>query len=560
MKQGLSEFSRRTLACIRSNGWFAPGARCVAAVSGGPDSTALAAALAELIAGGELQGTLALAHFDHAIRPDSARDAEWVRRLADRFGADFLTERADVPALARLERLGIEEAARNARLAFLERAARRFGAGFVATGHTADDQAETVLFRILRGTGIRGLSGIPATRPISPDSPAILIIRPMLGLRREQVLAYLAERGLDYLVDPTNRDTANQARARIRHEVLPALERQTRAEAAVAGGRLRVEGAEDQQTSTFHPPPSTFRSALLALARSAAEVQESLTFAAARLLETAEIGPGWVRLPLGLLELPAALRTEVFALAAERMGAPLPLPRGGLARAAEVLARTSVGAQAEARGLVAERGYDWVMLKCRPSAFGARLSKGSSSRRPKAESRQLSGWSVPVAVPGDTRLPGGRLVARSVERQNFDLDAFLRTKTPMIEAFDARLFDACSESRKSNIECRPSSASLVSRTRRPGDRFRPFGAAGAKKLKAFLIDLKLPRAERDELPLLAVEGGGGKMEGFETAVQRTSTIHLPPSTILWAVGLRLSEAARVPPDAERLVIIEYVSD
>jgi tRNA(Ile)-lysidine synthase len=225
---GLSEFSRRVLAALRERGWAAPGARWIAATSGGPDSTALAAALAELIAAGELEAELALAHFDHAIRPDSARDAEWVGRLATRLRAVFLTERGDVPALARDEGLGVEEAARKARLAFLERTARSWGATRVATGHTADDQAETVLFRIMRGTGIKGLAGIPPERPISPESPDVLLVRPMLGIGRAEVLAYLEEQGFEHLTDPTNRDVANQARARIRHETLPALEERLR--------------------------------------------------------------------------------------------------------------------------------------------------------------------------------------------------------------------------------------------------------------------------------------------------------------------------------------------
>ena len=572
MSTRLGDFPRRMLAGICSHGWLAPGARCVVAVSGGPDSTALAAALAEISASGELGLELALAHFDHAIRPDSARDAEWVAELAVRLGADFLTERADVPALARREGLGIEEAARNARLDFLERAARRFGAGRVATGHTADDQAETVLFRILRGTGIKGLAGIPPVRPISRESPDVLLIRPILGLARAEVLAYLAGRGLDFLTDPTNRDIASQARARIRHEVLPSLER-----TAAERWKGKAPEADGHPPSTLHHPPSTVRSALLSLAASAAAVQESLAFAAARLLEGAEIGPGQARLPLGLLELPAALRAEVLALAAERMGAALPIPRGGLARAADVLARTSTGARAEARGLVAERGYDCVVLQ-RVGSPQRRRERGDVAENGRSSPGPLSsGWSIPVAIPGETGLPAGRLIARIVERREFDLASHVKSKTPLTEVFDARLFQLPGHQDTRHNRCCPrnthngsaTSASLcalcgernlVCRTRRPGDRFRPFGSAGAKKLKAFLIDRKLPRAERDGLPLLAVEGGGWKVEGSETAVQRPSTIHLPPSTILWAVGQRLSEAARVPPDAERLVIIEYVPD
>jgi len=494
---GLSDFARRVLAAVRTHGWPAAGARWVVATSGGPDSTALAAALAELAAAGQLPAELCLAHFDHAIRPDSARDAEWVARLAGRLGAAFRTERGDVPALAARERLGLEAAARHARMAFLERAARGFGAAHIAAGHTADDQAETVLFRILRGTGLNGLAGIPAERPISPASPGILLVRPLLGLGRREVLGYLDERGLDYLTDPTNRDVAGQARARIRHELLPELE------------------------ARYSPG---VRAALVELARGAARVRESLGHAAAKLLEDAQLEPGEARLPLGTLALPAALRTEVFALAAERIGAPLPVGRGGLARAAEILARTPVGARAELRGLVAERGYDSVTLR----------RVGDMDRKPTAKpadrpvspergmERPSAGWTVPVAIPGETALPAGRLAARVVDRGGFDLEGFFREKSPLAEVFDARLL---------------SPPAVLCRTRRPGDRFRPFGSAGEKKLKSFLIDRKLPRRERDAVPLLVL--------GDE---------------ILWVVGVRLSERSRVPADAGRLVVIEFVPE
>ncbi|HOX05813.1 MAG TPA: tRNA lysidine(34) synthetase TilS [Planctomycetota bacterium] len=551
----LGSFPGRILAVLRARGWAEPGARWLAATSGGPDSTALAAALAELVAAGELRAELVLAHFDHAIRPDSARDAEWVGGLARRLGAGFVVERGDVPALASRDGLGIEEAARNARLAFLERAAANCGARFVATGHTADDQAETVLFRIMRGAGVRGMAGIPSERPISPARPEVLLVRPMLETTRREVLAYLAERKLDYLTDPTNRDTANQARARIRHETLPALEERLR---EVGGWGLEVGGlrANSSPPPTPNPQPATARSALLSLAANAAKLQSILARVAGRCLEGAEIAPGEARLPLWLLGLPPVLRTEVFAQAAERLGAPRPVPSRGLARMAEVLRKTAVGARAEARGLVAERGYDGVVLRTRRSAFGFRLSE-----RQRAATL---GWSVPVAVPGETPLPCGMLSAKVVYSKAFDLASFIKAKAPLAEVFDARLLEALLL-RKPNAESRK--PTLVCRSRRPGDRFRPFGSAGEKKLKAFLIDRKLPRRERDGLPLLVVGGGRLVVGGQETNVPRSPvpdppppTSHPQPPTVLWVVGVRLSEHARVPPDAERLVVMEYVPD
>jgi tRNA(Ile)-lysidine synthetase-like protein len=173
-------------------------------------------------------------------------------------------------------------------------------------------------------------------------------------------------------------------------------------------------------------------------------------------------------------------------------------------------------------------------------------------------------------VPGETVLPGGKLVARTVDRRNFDLEGFLRTKNPLTEVLDARLLNPLSPKPKAQS---PKPAVLVCRTRKPGDRFRPFGSAGTKKLKAFLIDRKLPRLDRDQLPLLALEGSSFLVPGSWSSNQELVTGNQPLDTargpepaegeqplVLWVVGLRLSEHARVPPDAEKLVVMEYVPE
>ena len=292
-------------------------AACLAAVSGGPDSVALAAALAELA--DEFSLKLGVAHLDHGMREASARDAKWTADLAKRLELPFFTERVDVPALKAREGLSLEEAARKARYEFLERAALERGANFVATGHTADDQAETVLFRVIRGTGLAGLAGIPRSRHISHQSPHVRLIRPMLECTREEVLAYLAEKKLDYLTDETNFDVDSQARARIRHQLLPEL------------------------------------AALVKLAGGARAAQSALEALADERLKAAEVGEGEVRLPLALLEGPQALRVEVLVQASARaLGGTAP-GRGRLAEAAERIAGCEVGKRFELGALVAVR-------------------------------------------------------------------------------------------------------------------------------------------------------------------------------------------------------------
>ncbi len=210
----------RTLAdrvrrALRKHALVDRGSRVIVALSGGPDSVALAHVLAELSQTGELR-LAGLAHFNHQLREAAAHDEGFSREVAGRLGLPIDVESADVRALAAERRTSIEDAAREARYAFLERAADRLGADRVAVGHTRDDQAETFLLRVLRGAGPRGLGSI---------HPRIgRIVRPFIDTTRAEVLDYLAERNLPSCEDETNRNLANP-RNRIRHELLPYLHR-----------------------------------------------------------------------------------------------------------------------------------------------------------------------------------------------------------------------------------------------------------------------------------------------------------------------------------------------
>lgn len=179
---------------------------CVA-VSGGLDSVVLLDLLQALSA--RWGWSLTAAHFDHRMRPRSTAEARWVRELCARRGVECRVGRAAwVP--------GNEAEAREARYEFLLRARLELRAALLATAHQADDQAETVLFRLLRGAGLRGVSGIPASR-----TPGI--VRPLLPFWREELAGFAEARGLGYLADPSNRDL-RIARNRIRHLVIPFLE------------------------------------------------------------------------------------------------------------------------------------------------------------------------------------------------------------------------------------------------------------------------------------------------------------------------------------------------
>jgi tRNA(Ile)-lysidine synthase len=215
-----SAFARSLLAEWRRLELPESDARVVVAVSGGADSTALLLGLDELVRSRKLLLKLFVAHLDHGLRADSRADAGWVKRLAAQFGYECVLGRRNLQGKAANKNL--EQAARNARYAFLLQTARKTRAAFVLTGHTLDDQAETVLLRLLRGSAAEGLSGTPAIRPLAPNS-AVRLVRPLLGwARRSETEAFCLARQVVFRVDSMNADETF-ARVRVRKQLLPLM-------------------------------------------------------------------------------------------------------------------------------------------------------------------------------------------------------------------------------------------------------------------------------------------------------------------------------------------------
>jgi len=191
------------------------GVPLVLAVSGGPDSMALLHGAAGLAKDHGWQ--LVVAHLDHGLRPESSSDATFVTDAADELSLPWRLRRTDVAAQAATDGVGIEEAGRAARYAFLDEIADSLGPdAMIVTAHTADDQAETVLMNLVRGSGQHGLRGMPARRG--------RVTRPLLHVRRSALREALDGAGLTYRVDPSNADT-ERTRAWVRAELLPALQR-----------------------------------------------------------------------------------------------------------------------------------------------------------------------------------------------------------------------------------------------------------------------------------------------------------------------------------------------
>lgn len=395
---------------IRREGLLSPGERVVVAVSGGPDSMALLAVLWELAPRLELR--LEVATVDHGLRPEAAAEAALVAERAAALGLPFHCLAVDVAAARTRGRASVQVAARTLRLGALEDLAQRLGAGRVALGHNADDQAETVLFRVLRGTGVRGLAGIPYRRG--------LFIRPLLDVPRATIDVYVKRRSLPVVRDPSN-DDGRFTRARLRHRVLPLL-RQENPRVAEA---LRALAADARRLVT---PALTDDAPLGYLGRSAAAAVADLRRRG---------GTGFVDVPGGRVQVAYGQATRL------PVGWRTPSPAPAL--------------RPDATLSIAKDGMFWL-----GGPVGIEVRAGASAAAPSVD--------------------------------------------PSFAAYDAEYL----------------AAPLVLRARRAGDRMRPRGGRGSRKVSDLLIDAKIARAERPSLPVLTAADG----------------------TILYVPGLRPSEVGR----------------
>jgi tRNA(Ile)-lysidine synthase len=267
----------------------------VVAVSGGPDSVALLRALVQ-----ESSAPMVVAHLNHQLRGDeSDADEAFVRQIhcnltaAGSFLLPLACQRLDVRGAADGDNL--HDAARRLRYGWLTQVARETGAAWVATGHTADDQAETVLHRLLRGTGLRGLAGIPQQRDLAPG---IKLVRPLLEVSRSDVLVFLEQLGQPFRQDSSNANR-QYLRSRLRHDLLPLL------------------------ASQYNPAVGSL---LCRLAQQAGEAQEFIEYHAASLLASAELPRAGCILVLDALTLtvqPPLVVCEALRLLWQREGWPL---------------------------------------------------------------------------------------------------------------------------------------------------------------------------------------------------------------------------------------------
>lgn len=449
---------RRT---IEEHHLLSGGEAVLVALSGGPDSVALLQLLVGLSRSLDL--TLTAVYLNHGIRKRAAaREEKFCSALCERLAVECLVVREDIPALALREKKGLEETARDFRYALFEKIVEERHLDKIALGHHADDQVETVLFRLARGTGRSGLLGIPHRRG--------RIIRPLLDLRKDEILNYLNDNGIEYCLDRSNLESKYR-RNYLRNKLLPALRKNLNPSVDRAILNL-VDSLEAEEA--------------FLLGETAKAVRRSLS-----------------RSPGGKLELDLKrfsgydkwLRRRLlrYCLKATCVA--------GLAPDKRTVERLDQLA-AEAEGAVALVG-GW-----RAVASGGRL---------------VFHRSKPLRF--DRVLKPGKSIRLEPLRSNLSSRLQNRRQTRLVKK---------TRSRQVLVDWLKVSPPLRVRSLKPGDKFRPLGMTGHKKVGDFLTDRKVPRVYRDEIPVVCDSKG-----------------------IIWVVGQELADRVKIDNNTRKVLSIAY---
>jgi len=492
----------------------------VVGVSGGADSVCLLHVLAKWQK--RLGIKLHVAHLNHQLRGvESEADAEYVSDLAGSLGIPVTIDRQDVAAYRTERNCSIEEAARELRYAFLARVAREVGANRIATGHTRDDQVETILMHILRGTGITGLCGLAPCSPMGYDSqgmslPAsplslrakrsnLLVIRPLLDITKEETTSYCQQYQLDPRIDSSNL-SLSFFRNRLRLQLLPLL-RQYNPGVDQALLRLADIAKED---NTFLEQQAS------GLWEEVAKQDNNVIYLDKRQLAT----------------LPLALQRQLLRTAVARLAGDTRDIEASHIEAARSLLNKPVGKRISLpHGLICHGGYNELAITRLPLVHDSeghcesRLVGTWLSQLPPSPFPPLPG-EFPLKVPGETVFPGWKVIASTVGE---------RVDAPSLRGVLSTSEGTCQSNLVADFDYHKTGTQLFVRQRQPGDRFQPLGMNMPKKLQEFMVDVKIPRSWRGHIPIVC-----------------------SPQQIIWVVGWRIDDRVKTTEASKEILRLEFI--
>jgi len=472
----------------------------VVGVSGGADSVCLLNVLARWQKALDIK--LYIAHLNHQLRGAEAEsDSEYVASLASKLGVPATIGKCDVAAYRAERNCSVEEAARELRYDFLTGVATDVGASRIAIGHTRDDQVETILMHILRGAGTSGLRGLKPCSPVpyerhqlSAIGYRILVIRPLLGITREETIGYCQEHQLEPRVDSSNL-SLSFFRNRLRLELLPLLRE-------------------------YNP---NVDEALLRLAEIAGDDVSFLEQQAFQLWDKVARQEGNV-VYLDKREtsaLPVALQRQLIRLAVDRALGDTKDVEANHIEAIRSLLSKPVGKRTSLpHGLVCRGEYDEVVLG---------LFSPSPCPFPPFHGE------FPVKVPGETILSGWRVTAGISSVISRQSPEHSESRPPFVIASEAKQSQQKGRSVVAEFDLHRVGTCLFIRKRQPGDRFQPLGMDMPKRLQKFMVDAKIPLTWRESIPLVC-----------------------SPQQILWVVGWRIDDRVKVTENTREILRLEFM--
>ena len=466
-----ASLEQRVMGFIKEQHLASGWEKLLVAVSGGPDSVCMLHVLLKLKK--ELGIDLHVAHLDHQLRgSESEADAQYVADLAQSLGLPCTIGHRDVKQYHASHHVTLEEAAREVRYAYLAEVARSIGVERVAVGHTVDDHVETILMHLIRGSGIGGLQGLKPVNRWQHSEGSIEIVRPLLKVSRQETADYCKEQDLKPRLDTSNLALASQ-RNRIRHELLPLLESYNPQVAEALQRNARIAGYDIDYLDRE----------VERLYGNIVRKQENTLILSKK----------------DLLALHPALKRHLLRTCTEKLlGSLMDIEERHIEEILETSSKPAGKRIDLPDGLTFTVEYDRYLLGFDPAAL---------SPYPALEDEYK------LNIPGSTGLPGWRIEAAISNAEG--------------GGFPDNSLTAC-------FDYDIAGSDLTVRHYKPGDRFQPLGMEQLKKVGEFMIDARIPRAWRKNVPIIC-----------------------SPGQVVWIVGHRIDERVKITADTRRVLHLEF---